>query len=546
MDMRAKLTYERAMAEFDEGRRLAVAVSGGGHRATVWGWGAMLALTDAGLNRDVVSIASVSGGSIANGVVANAGDFSRMTPAEFEAAISPALGVASREGLFFFGPATDGYVRRFLLTAGLGVAAIVAASVAFVGAGRGWRLPAWALIGPGLAVLVWFGGLRRKKKPAPPLPPAAQVALLAGLLLAGPLAVAFLAVTTNAHGAALAAGLVGVALAPALAVWLALRTFSLRSVVVDEALGRTLLASDGGPTRLADVDRSVHHVFCVTELQSGDHAYLTPRLVYSYRAGRGTPGALPLSSAVQASACLPGAFVPRELHTAPFSMTRPWSVGDDVPKTVPERLVVNDGGVYDNMADQWEQGYESRARRLPDLPELQRRADVLLVVNASKALGWSGLPKANRIAAEVRSLTRTIDILYDVSTSHRRQGLIDRFEAEGRLRGALVHIAQSPFVVPNAFLKKKRDPQAQARAREALDFLADIGAREDEWEERAARNAGVKTTLAALGPQVTADLLEHAYLLTTVNAYVILGLGSLPRGPSDTGPFARSRFEALA
>ncbi len=47
-----------------------VALSGGGHRATLFGLGALLALVDLRINRRTTQIASVSGGSIANAFVA--------------------------------------------------------------------------------------------------------------------------------------------------------------------------------------------------------------------------------------------------------------------------------------------------------------------------------------------------------------------------------------------------------------------------------------------------------------------------------------------
>ena len=523
------------------GRRLGVALSGGGHRATVWGWGTLLALADAGLNHQVTSIASVSGGSIANGVVANAGDFTTMAPADVEVAIRDGLRVAAREGLFFFGPPTDGYLARFLAAAGLALGAVVSLLVALVGAGRDWPLPWWLLTGPVLAAVVWAAALRGKATAPPLLPGRMQAVLLGAVVAGGSLAVGFLGLTTGAEDAGLAAAVVVAVAVTGLAVWALVRVFGRRSAVVDEALGRTLLARNGRPALLAEVDRGVHHVFCATELHSGDHVYLSPRLVYTYRAGRGTPGQLPLSTAVQASACLPGAFVPRQLATDAFSMTRPWEVGDGLPPSVPPALVVNDGGVYDNMADQWEQGYDGRTARLTDLPDVQPRADVLLVANASKAMAWSPLARPGSVAGEVAGLTRTVDILYDVSTSHRRQALVDRFQAGGRLDGALVHIAQSPFNVPRAFMKGTDEAQRR-RAREALDFLDRLGADPERWAHQASRDAGVRTTLAALTPAVAVDLLEHAYLLTRVNAYVVLGMGELPE---DLAPFRRERFEAL-
>jgi len=62
-----------------------VALSGGGHRATIFGLGALLYLVDAGLNRSVMAISSVSGGSILNGFVGLLGKpFNKLTPDEFE------------------------------------------------------------------------------------------------------------------------------------------------------------------------------------------------------------------------------------------------------------------------------------------------------------------------------------------------------------------------------------------------------------------------------------------------------------------------------
>jgi hypothetical protein len=46
---------------------VAVALSGGGHRASLFGLGVLLALVDLGLNRLVTQVVSVSGGSITNG-----------------------------------------------------------------------------------------------------------------------------------------------------------------------------------------------------------------------------------------------------------------------------------------------------------------------------------------------------------------------------------------------------------------------------------------------------------------------------------------------
>lgn len=69
--------------------RMGVALSGGGHRAALFGLGALLYLVDANRNRDVTSIVSVSGGSITNGFVAQSVDYSSVGPGEFRSAIRP-------------------------------------------------------------------------------------------------------------------------------------------------------------------------------------------------------------------------------------------------------------------------------------------------------------------------------------------------------------------------------------------------------------------------------------------------------------------------
>jgi len=47
-------------------KSIGIALSGGGHRATLFALGALLYLVDSGRNKDVTMISSVSGGSITN------------------------------------------------------------------------------------------------------------------------------------------------------------------------------------------------------------------------------------------------------------------------------------------------------------------------------------------------------------------------------------------------------------------------------------------------------------------------------------------------
>lgn len=76
--------------------RVGVAFSGGGHRAWVWAAGLLLYLADAGRNGDVGAIASVSGGSIINGVVAQQMDYRQARANEVRTAWRRASGTTPR------------------------------------------------------------------------------------------------------------------------------------------------------------------------------------------------------------------------------------------------------------------------------------------------------------------------------------------------------------------------------------------------------------------------------------------------------------------
>ncbi|WP_395297610.1 patatin-like phospholipase family protein [Kitasatospora hibisci] len=462
--------------------RIGVAISGGGYRATMWGIGALLYLAETGRHRDVVAISSVSGGSVANGVVAHETDFRQDPGGDFAERVRPLIRHCARTGLFFWGPSTNRYVRSLFALAGLAVVALLAGVVAT--AVEGLRLVSGTLLASGL------------------------------LLLAG-----------------------------------ALLYFQRRSVVVDRALAREFFHRSGAPTALADVRRSVDHVFCTTELQSGDHFYFSPSFVYGFRFGTGEPGDLPLSTAVQASACLPGAFAVRRLpadrhrFTAGGGTAVAAATGASAPSgpSAPSAtdMVVTDGGVYDNMADQWLVGLGERARR-PVHPPADYGVDEIVVVNASAGMTWEPFPASRvPVLGELLALVRIKSVMYDVSTNQRRSTLVrgsHRAALDGGPVGALVHIAQSPYRVADAYANAAgtayaadggggTGPERAARAARANEVLDLLGRDEEQravWRERAERSRTTRTVLRKLGPDATADLLLHAYTLAACNLHVLL------------------------
>jgi hypothetical protein len=314
-----------------------------------------------------------------------------------------------------------------------------------------------------------------------------------------------------------------------------------------------LFRLDGRSTRLGSIHDGLDHVFCATDLHAGEHVYFSGRFVYSYRFGLGVPSDLKLSAVVQSSAAFPGAFPATWLPTKRHR----FEGGAQKEAKATRRMALVDGGVYDNMADQWAQGMGSRRKRPGSAPHDFREADELIVVNASAGLDWGRL-RGLRLPGlgELLTLLRDKSVLYDNGNSLRRQALFRQFvQAQGDgcgLRGALVHIPQSPFRIPSSFAKGE-GPSAE-RAHAALEKLvgdADPETVEAWWADTARANSAVPTTLAKLDPETASLLLRHAYVLAMVNLHVILAYplrdarsGTVRRAGARRGtarPGARSR-----
>lgn len=434
--------------------KIAVALSGGGHRACLFALGALLYLVDAGRGKDLASVASVSGGSLANGAVAQSLDLTSADSRQFESVVARVAHRVTGLGTLFGAPLAKAYV--------------IALAVAAIGAvGGPWFLP----LSLGLRVAIF---------------------LLAILALA----------------------------------WLA----SLRGRICAKAFASTLFTVDGRPDRLDSICDELDHVFCATDLHAGEHVYFSQSRVVSFRFGTGIPGDIELSTVVQASAAFPGAFPVSWQPTARHEFSKPKQAEAAKAKS----MALVDGGVYDNMADQWARPRDDLPPWLADEPG-PRSADELIVVNASAGLEWSSLRMLRLpVIGELLTLLRDKDILYDNGNSLRRQELVSQFKRADRdgdgLRGALVHIPQSPFKIPKLWEKDRGEKGERARA--VLAALgrsdADRQAAENHWERVAAENQAVKTTLFRLEPAVSSRLLRHAYVLAMANLHVLLDYPLLP------------------
>lgn len=435
---------------------IAVAISGGGHRAALFGLGVLLYLVDSKKNADVVSIASVSGGSLTNGYVGLSCDFRTATSSDFERCMKPFAIRVGRDGTLWAWWGTWVYLAVTLVV----------------------FLTCW---------LVWLIHL-----------PAFYRFLL------------FIV---------------------AAALWSKL-FLQQRGRVCDAAFNSLLFSTNRPVTLLSDLcTQSIAHVICATDLHAGEHIYFSGGFIYSYRLGLGVPGGLALSSAVQASAAYPGGFPPSWLKTKGHSFS------GGAENTLPSHMVLLDGGIYDNMADQWVVGLPARRNRLKECKDCFATADEMIVVNGSSNVLWSSSVDSLKlpILGELYSLLRTVNILFDNTTTTRRQSLFAMFDEALRkgngIKGALVTIEQSPIRVP-MMLENDKDPHVAARAKSALNALR-MSATDDQWRDLVSRNLRVPTTFRALGPGSSADLMLQGYIVAMANLHTILDYPLLQVPPRD-------------
>lgn len=432
-------------------KSLAISLSGGGHRATLFALGALMYFVDAKANAGVSSIASVSGGSLTNGFVGQTLNFKQTNGEEFRRRVAAPLATQIALKGTLFAPLISKLYVAVLIVSGLLVLALL--------------LVPW---GPEYLRLLTF---------------------VAGLALWG---------------------------------WFAGK----RGAMCARAFNKTLFTPGDRSTRLSELAKSgLDHVICSTEFRSSEQVYFAGDFVYSYALGHGTPADMLLAHAVQASAAYPGGFPPATLPARRHNFTGAPRIPGG-PSTPPDYMVLTDGGVYDNMGDQWARGFAKRVALWRDLANGRTPPAHLVVVNASARVPWS--PFRRRLIpliGEVLALLRVMDIMFINTTNVRRQVIFDSFnpahpEKVSGLPSVLVQISQSPFLVPNAYVQET-GPVGQ-RARVVLDFLSQ-GPSSEAWAQIASQNSAVATTLSKLGADVSARLIYHAYVVTMCNLHVFFG-----------------------
>jgi hypothetical protein len=507
--------------------RLALSLSGGGYRATLFAAGALLAVADSEMRTRVTSVSSVSGGSIAS--AATLGGFNDPTPDD-----------------------PDPMARRVAELARLTQTNAVSTEFAL-------RVTKYALLALGFPLaflLVAPIGTELLQAKHDPNPPSVFEDLLE-----------FMRNSEGAIGAlnwmATVFPFVLLVVIPVVAVVTATSAIvgSAYSVqgVVETLAGRALNRRDRGIgtdlRELASYEGDLERILCATDLSTGSHIYLTSTTVLA----PGVDGLAPnvyLADAVAASACFPGfrplVFRPRELgFTVPDQNAKPRihgsfgrlaigslgfagatvaiaalvarMTGAAFPGNIgflvaiggallgslitllcarllrsKDDVVLVDGGVCDNLGAAFALlAKDDRYDRLPHISGTEKAA-LMLVIDASKPFvpdeKGNGLDEL--VPLRVRGAQRSVLRLLGSANAAARKHVIQlALAAQGDVQGAIVSIEEPPP------LPVRQDGSGQDDREFDLPGVASI-------------TANTPTTLSALEPSVVAYLILHGYRLT--------------------------------
>ncbi len=297
----------------------------------------------------------------------------------------------------------------------------------------------------------------------------------------------------------------------------------------------------GGSERLV-----IDHVYCATNLHDGELVYLGDDFLYTPYLGWASE-LMPLRRRVRASAAIPIVFPPSRIPTARFE--RP------IPGDVPKRIRVCDGGLTDNLGEQW-----LRDLRLVDPEDKYRRGvedpDHLVVVNASKPFGWRRRGASTPLVGSIARVLRYGQILLANSVEQRLDRLRDEFRqvayqpaappsgGPAVIPGTVIGLDTSPYLVPMAVLRDQRaTPEQRARAKAVLRRLRAMG---EDWSVLMAANQHVPTIPRRLKVATAGRLLLHGYVLAWSHLHTLFDTGTPTNLPSLASMEAWAKREAVA
>jgi predicted acylesterase/phospholipase RssA len=448
------------LSSADAGKKtIGLCLSGGGHRASIFGLGALLYLVDADRHRDIKAISSVSGGSLTSGFfAAQSNPIHLMDREEFDdCAASWARQIAGSPA--WWSKAFTIHVLMFVVWAFL---------VCTIWGWFPWLaplthfLPPWWTIQIGYvgAVFIWarIVGCR----PGGTLWGWWGTWLYLGIFL--PAVFLLILVWWSPLSrwwcmliATFAAGVIG-----------------LRTYVADLAFRVTVCRSK----QLGKIQPTPLHVFCATEMQEGRHVFFARDFIYSRAAGLGEPAGLALSATIQASANFPIAF-PYRLFL--LRNEYKFRLPSRIPS--PKQLVLSDGGVQDNTGITWfseasernallrqtfrllikpeiESSHPSlwlpeadRERVLKQLEEMEDLPDLWVVVNSSFPKEWSAIAwwQSIPVIGEIAALLSVPGVIYECRGREQSRQLHRSFFNRA-VSGAVVSIEQYPQYFYRIFL----------------------------------------------------------------------------------------------
>ena len=250
----------------------------------------------------------------------------------------------------------------------------------------------------------------------------------------------------------------------------------------------------------------VMHVLVATDLLSGEPMYFSNKFIYCRPYGWSTPKNIGTAEALYSSAAFPGVFPPKTLRTKKLRFQN-----GDMPGPLPPVLQLADGGVYNNLGNDWFEILKRQSGTSPPLlwrfGELDVEPSVIepknvIIVNA-------GAPSRRvRWLFPFTTLARTMSVLYD-NTVQPRVTLIRNDELP------LIDIRETPLKLATRLAEPQRD--FGGRAYELVTKLQD---RTDEfWADFTRDTAGTPTKLTGAGRRTAARLMLHGYLSSIILLY---------------------------
>jgi predicted acylesterase/phospholipase RssA len=446
---------------------IAVTLSGGGHRASIFGLGVLIYLCEIHKNKSVTSIASVSGGSITNGYIGKECNFRNVPPNEFQKITSYLWNRLTHSGIVYAALITKIYIFVILLL-------LFSIIISFV---------------------YLFGGLFA----------TAQLGMDVDCNISS--SMKYFIITTII--------LLFICLA-----WL----LSIRGKICQKAFAKILFSTQNKQALFINSlsNDNINHIICATELHADQHIYFSSNFVYSYPCGLGASESTTLAAVVQASAAFPPLLPPIKVKSFPFHFS-------GKPSDIPHELILTDGGVYNNMGEQWIVGLEERKKVLPDIKKIAFDADIIILVNSTAGIKNTPISWFDKIplVGEGTLFYRIICSLFDQTTTTRREKLFIDFRnalitGEGK-RGIMVMIEQTPFQMLD-WMQNTTEPELEQQRERTISVLDKLPKDyRKEWDTIKKISMKTGTTFRVINQLTAENLIYHAFIVAMINAHIVLG-----------------------